>query len=104
MRRRCRTRCSTTGSVDASRPGRFHGSCTRSTRPSTGGWCFPRGLVGLLSTVVRGAGSTLEIDDQRAEGTPQQFVLTATLRGDQADAVADHDHGVLVAPPGSGKT
>ena len=56
---------------------------------------LPRGLAGLLSTVVREAGSALEIDDRRAEGTPQQFVLTATLRDDQADAVADladHDH------------
>ena len=65
---------------------------------------LPRGLAGLLSTVVREAGSALEIDDRRAEGTPQQFVLTAALRDDQADAVADHDHGVLVAPPGTGKT
>src|SRR6185312_14521700 len=68
---------------------------------------LPRGLAGLLSTAVRQAGSALEIDDRRADGTPQQFVLTATLRHDQADAVtdlADHDHGVLVAPPGTGKT
>jgi superfamily II DNA or RNA helicase len=68
---------------------------------------LPRGLAGLLSTVVREAGSALEIDDRRAGGTPQQFVLTATLRDDQADAVAhlaDHDQGVLVAPPGTGKT
>lgn len=68
---------------------------------------LPRGLAGLVSTVVREAGSALEIDDRRAEGTPQQFVLTATLRDDQADAVtdlADHDHGVLVAAPGTGKT
>jgi superfamily II DNA or RNA helicase len=64
-------------------------------------------LAGLLSTVVREAGSALEIDDGRAEGTPQQFVLAATLRDSQADAVADladHDHGVLVAAPGTGKT
>ena len=68
---------------------------------------LPRGLAGLLSNVVREAGSALEIDDHRTEGTPQQFVLTATLRDDQATAVADladHDHGVLVAPPGAGKT
>jgi superfamily II DNA or RNA helicase len=68
---------------------------------------LPRGLGGLLSNVVREAGSALEIDDQRADGTPQQFVLGATLRDDQGDAVADlaaHDHGVLVAAPGAGKT
>jgi superfamily II DNA or RNA helicase len=68
---------------------------------------LPRGLADLLASTVREAGSALEIEDRRAEGTPQQFVLTATLRDDQADAVADladHDHGVLVAAPGSGKT
>lgn len=68
---------------------------------------LPRGLAGLLSNVVREAGSALEIDDRRADGIPQQFALTATLRDDQTDAVtdlADHDHGVLVAAPGAGKT
>ena len=68
---------------------------------------LPRGLAGLLSNVVREAGSALEIEDRRADGTRQQFVLAATLRDDQADAVADladHDHGVLVAAPGAGKT
>jgi hypothetical protein len=35
-------------------------------------------LADLLSTVVREAGSALEIDDRRADGTPQQFMLTPT--------------------------
>ena len=68
---------------------------------------LPRGLAGLLASIVAESGSALEIDDRRADGTPQQFVLTAALRDDQADAVADladHDYGVLVAPPGAGKT
>lgn len=68
---------------------------------------LPRGLAGLLTSTVAEAGSALEIDDRRADGTTQQFALTASLRDDQADAVvdlADHDHGVLVAPPGAGKT
>jgi len=68
---------------------------------------LPRGLGGLLASTVQEAGSALEIDDRRADGTPQQFALTATLRDDQADAVADladHEHGVLVAAPGAGKT
>lgn len=68
---------------------------------------LPRGLADLLASTVTDTGSTLEIDDQRADGTPQRFVLGATLRDDQAAAVtdlADHDHGVLVAPPGAGKT
>ena len=68
---------------------------------------LPRGLTGLLASTVQEAGSSLEFDDRRADGTPQQFALTATLRDDQADAIADladHDHGVLVAAPGAGKT
>ncbi len=68
---------------------------------------LPRGLAELLASTVTGAGSVLEIDDRRADGTAQRFVLGATLREDQAAAVADlvdHDHGVLVAPPGAGKT
>lgn len=67
----------------------------------------PRGLADLLGSTVQKAGSATEIDDQRADGTPQQFAFTATLRDDQADAVADladHEHGVLVAAPGAGKT
>ena len=68
---------------------------------------LPRGLNTLLAATVKEAGSALEIDDQRADGTSQQLELAATLRDDQSDAVADlaeHDHGVLVAPPGAGKT
>lgn len=68
---------------------------------------LPRGLVDLVSGVVREAGSTLEVVDDRASGTAQSFELTATLRDDQARVVSDlgeHDLGVLVAPPGAGKT
>ena len=68
---------------------------------------LPRGLVDLVSGVVREAGSALEIVDERASGTARSFGLTATLRDDQARAVSDlgeHDLGVLVAPPGAGKT
>jgi len=68
---------------------------------------LPRGLASLVSTVVKEAGSALEVVDERASGAPQQFGFTARLRDDQEAAVADladHDLGVLVAPPGSGKT
>ncbi len=68
---------------------------------------LPRGLAALVTSAVAEAGSAVEIDDQRAAGRPQRFDLSASLRDDQADAVADlvhHDHGVLVAPPGAGKT
>jgi superfamily II DNA or RNA helicase len=68
---------------------------------------LPRGLAELVASTVTGAGSVLEIDDRRVDGTPQRFEFGATLREDQTAAVADlaeHDHGVLVAPPGAGKT
>ena len=68
---------------------------------------LPRGLFELVSTVVEESGSTLEIVDDRATGAVQRFWFTATLGGDQVNAVADlaeHDLGTLVAPPGAGKT
>lgn len=68
---------------------------------------LPRGLAGLVTSIAQEAGSTVEVDDQRGPGTAQLFVLTSTLRDDQSDAVADlvdHNLGVLVAPPGAGKT
>jgi superfamily II DNA or RNA helicase len=68
---------------------------------------LPRGLAPLVSTVVAESGSAVEVVDARAAGTPRQFGLTARLRDDQEVAVADladHELGVLVAPPGAGKT
>jgi len=68
---------------------------------------LPRGLAALLSTVVEEAGSAVEVVNERAPGTPKQFAFAARLRDDQEAAVADladHDLGVLVAPPGAGKT
>jgi superfamily II DNA or RNA helicase len=68
---------------------------------------LPRGLAPLVSTVVTESGSAVEVVDARAAGTPCEFALAAKLRDDQAAAVAelaDHDLGVLVAPPGAGKT
>jgi superfamily II DNA or RNA helicase len=68
---------------------------------------LPRGLVDTVATVVEQAGSRLEIADERAGGEPQRFQLAATLRDEQAwavDALVEHEHAVLVAPPGEGKT
>lgn len=68
---------------------------------------LPRGLAALVSTVAEEAGSAVEVVDERASGLPQQFEFTAWLHEDQEAAVADltgHDLGVLVAPPGAGKT
>ncbi|WP_346772878.1 DEAD/DEAH box helicase family protein [Rhodococcus sp. 14C212] len=68
---------------------------------------LPRGLLPLLTTLVESAGSALHIDDHRVAGTPQHFRLATELRPEQQAAVrqlADEDTGVLIAPPGSGKT
>lgn len=68
---------------------------------------LPRGLADLVATVAEQADSTIDPTDERSTGTPQNLTATATLRDDQqaaVDALADHDLGVLVAPPGADKT
>ncbi len=72
-----------------------------------GGLVLPRGLLGTVASLAEEAGSRLEITDERAAGTGQQFSFAGTLTGPQHEAVtglASHELGVLVAPPGSGKT
>lgn len=39
---------------------------------------LPRGLAELVASTVARAGSVLEIDDRRADGTPQRFEFGAT--------------------------
>ena len=68
---------------------------------------LPRGLLERLSDLVTQAGSHLDLTDARSDGQPQTFEFTASLDPEQhtaQDAVAGHDLGVLVAPPGAGKT
>ncbi|MHC6594054.1 TOTE conflict system archaeo-eukaryotic primase domain-containing protein [Arthrobacter sp. C152] len=68
---------------------------------------LPRGLLSLLEQLVESTGSSLRIDDQRVEGAAHSFECSARLRGEQQDAVdaaTAAEHGVLVAPPGTGKT
>lgn len=68
---------------------------------------LPRGLLSLLHQLVESSGSTLRIDDHRAAGTAQSFEFTALLRGEQQgamDAATSTEQGILVAPPGTGKT
>jgi superfamily II DNA or RNA helicase len=72
-----------------------------------GGLILPRGLTDKVTSLVEQAGSRLEMADERDQGTVRKFTFTAALSKDQrqaADALTSHDLGVLVAPPGSGKT
>lgn len=72
-----------------------------------GGLVLPRGLRDRVTSLAEQAGSRLEVTDGRATGTAQEFRFGATLTAGQEEAVAEltrHDLGVLVAPPGAGKT
>jgi len=68
---------------------------------------LPRGVLDPLESVVRGVGSRLHVEEARV--CPERVVLRLeeSLSPAQDAAVRDllrHDEGVLVAPPGSGKT
>lgn len=68
---------------------------------------LPRGCVDEASDLLRSIGSTLEIDDQRTPGQPIDHRFHGTLTALQQNAVRallDQELGVLVAPPGTGKT
>jgi superfamily II DNA or RNA helicase len=68
---------------------------------------LPRGLTERIVELLAGLGSTVEIEDRRTDPEPIEIEFRGALRLQQAVAVADltpHDRGVLVAPPGAGKT
>ena len=68
---------------------------------------LPRGLTDQVRDLFEALGSTVEVNDDRPDLAAVTFEFRGTLRAQQAKAVADlveHDLGVLVAPPGSGKT
>jgi hypothetical protein len=68
---------------------------------------LPRGVLDTAATLIKEAGSKVETDDRRLSGEATDFDLDLTLDPAQQAAVDDllpHDLGLLVAPPGSGKT
>lgn len=68
---------------------------------------LPRGLTQAATEIVEQAGSRLELDDQRPTAAPVRYTMSTTLYPMQQAAVDDlnrHEHAVLVAPTGAGKT
>ena len=68
---------------------------------------LPRALRHTVGEMVEQAGSTLSVTDLRHAGTQIEVVFTGDLDHSQSRAVSAmlaYDDGVLVAPPGSGKT
>ncbi|MGI8792516.1 MAG: TOTE conflict system archaeo-eukaryotic primase domain-containing protein [Acidimicrobiales bacterium] len=68
---------------------------------------MPRGLTDRVQQLVGQLGSRLALTDARPEPAPAGLRFVGVLRPQQDAAVAElvrHDLGVLVAPPGAGKT
>ena len=68
---------------------------------------LPRGLRHAVTGIVEQAGSRLAVNDVRNPGREIDVAFTAELDIKQSlavNALLAHDDGVLVAPPGSGKT
>jgi len=68
---------------------------------------LPRGLRHAVARMVDAVGSKLAITDVRDAGSEISVAFSGVLRDPQSEAVGvmlAHDDGILVAPPGSGKT
>ncbi len=68
---------------------------------------LPRGCLGEVESLLRNYGANLTIDDKREYGAELNVEFAGQLTLIQkkaADALLAHDTGVLVAPPGIGKT
>ena len=68
---------------------------------------LPRGLRDKAATIVKDAGSRLTVIDRYADVEPIDMTLQAVLTAEQTaatEALTRTELGVLVAPPGSGKT
>jgi superfamily II DNA or RNA helicase len=72
-----------------------------------GSLVLPRGILPLVTNLLDEQGSRVELTDERVDGEALGLTFMGTLRPQQSDALAAitaHDLGVLVAPPGAGKT
>jgi len=79
----------------------------RCYRESLGELLLPRGVVDDARRLVEAAGSRLEVRSGCAKPTSVGFTLRTRLSDVQRvafEAIEAHDLGVLVAPPGAGKT
>jgi superfamily II DNA or RNA helicase len=79
----------------------------RCYREALGLLLLPRGLQDKARAIVAEAGSTLSVIDEFTEPSPVDAQLFSTLRPEQVKAVdtlGASELGMLVAPPGSGKT
>ncbi|HEU0302161.1 MAG TPA: DEAD/DEAH box helicase family protein [Longimicrobium sp.] len=68
---------------------------------------LPRGCLDDLEVLLREHGVALSIDDQRVDGEAAEFRFGGELTLSQqqtAQEILRHENGVLVAPPGAGKT
>ncbi|CUR55541.1 hypothetical protein NOCA2270176 [metagenome] len=68
---------------------------------------LPRGLRDTATRLIEEAGSKIELDDQRSAGASLLLSPNFDLRAQQRDAIGavlPHELGLLVAPPGTGKT
>lgn len=68
---------------------------------------LPRGVTAATMELFRRAGGALKIDDKRPSPEACEFAFRGNLHPPQQEAVDSmllHDDGVLLAPPGAGKT
>ncbi|CAN5911077.1 hypothetical protein BH23ACT10_BH23ACT10_37120 [soil metagenome] len=68
---------------------------------------LPRGVRTELDDLARRAGSSLDVHSAWPDVAPLDLTFQGVLTSQQRDTVddlADHDLGVLVSPPGTGKT
>lgn len=68
---------------------------------------LPRGTLPQLKALVHKAGGKLKVSDERPVASKVEFSFAGELTSIQSEAVREvmeHDEGVLMAPPGAGKT